>query len=170
MIKFQVELMKKQINYSDSETFVKAAALGASAGLRTFTAPALLGFFASRGEKNEFENNLLASPKIAAAVGLLAAGELVGDKLPATPNRTETPGLIARIISGAFVGGSLCAARKKNIRTGIAVGALSAVAAAYAGENIRREIAARTGIPSAALGAVEDAIAIGVGIKALQNK
>ena len=160
--------MIKPDNQTDFDVYVVAAALGAVAGLRALTAPALLSYFASRPENSEFKDNFLASPKIAAVLGLLAAGELIGDKLPSTPNRTEPPGLIARVISGATVGGSVCAARKKSLRTGIVIGALSAVAAAYIGQNIRREIAQRSSIPSAAIGAVEDALAVGIGIRALR--
>ncbi|MGI8788847.1 MAG: DUF4126 family protein [Pyrinomonadaceae bacterium] len=161
--------MKQEINDSDFDIYVKAASLGAVAGLRAMTAPALLSYFASRGKNNRLKNNLLASPKISVVCALLAAGELVGDKLPFTPNRMELPGLTARIVSGAFVGGSICAARKKSVWTGAVVGAVSAVAAAYAGQNIRRIISEESGVPSAAIGAVEDAIAIGVGINALKN-
>ena len=159
----------REINHSDFDIFVKAASLGAVAGLRTFTAPALLSYFASRGKNDELKDNILSSPKVSAALGALAVGELVGDKLPFTPNRTEMPGLIARIFSGAFVGGSICAARRKSILTGAILGAASAVATAYAGQHIRQKIADESGVPSAVIGAVEDAIAVGVGINTLKN-
>lgn len=161
--------MKQEIIDSDFDTYVKAASLGAVAGLRALTAPALFGYFASSGNNENLKNNVLASPKVSATVGLLAVGELVSDKLPFTPNRTEIPGLTARIVSGAFVGGSICARRKKSVLTGAIIGAVSAVAAAYAGQNIRRIISEESGVPSAAIGAVEDAIAIGIGINALKD-
>jgi len=161
--------MNEKRDETDLDVYATAATIGAVAGLRCLTAPALLGYFASRENAGELKNNLLSSPKVAAVVGALAIGELIGDKLPSTPNRTEPTGLIARIVSGAFVGGSICAARKKNVLTGAALGAVAAVAAAYAGQNIRREICDETGIPTAALGAVEDGIAISVGINALKN-
>lgn len=161
--------MKRKINDSDFDIYVKAASLGAVAGLRALTAPALLGYFASSEKDDDLKNNPLASPKVSAAVGLLAVGELVGDKLPFTPNRTEIPGLAARIVSGAFVGGSICAARKKFVLTGAILGAASAVAAAYAGQNIRRIISEESDVPSAVLGAVEDVIAVGIGINALKD-
>lgn len=156
--------MKRENNRSDLEVYFKASALGAVAGLRAFAAPALLGYFASNRE-----NNSSASRKIFAVLGLLAAGELVGDKLPFTPNRTDAPGLIARVISGAAVGGLLCARGKKSVPAGIATGAASSVAAAYAGQNIRQAIAEKSGIPDAVVGAVEDAIAIGIGVSALKD-
>lgn len=156
--------MKRENNRSNLEIYFKASALGAVAGLRAFTAPALLAYFASNRE-----NNSSASRKIFVVLGLLAAGELVGDKLPFTPNRTDAPGLIARVISGAAVGGVVCARGKMFVPAGIAIGAASSVAAAYVGQHIRHSIAEKSGIPSAVLGAVEDAIAIGIGMSVLKN-
>lgn len=161
--------MKPENNSSDFERYFKASALGAVAGLRAMTAPALLSYFASNRENNEFENNPPSSRKSSVVLGLLAAGELVGDKLSFTPNRTDASGLITRIISGAVVGGFVCARRKMSVPAGVAIGAVSSVAAAYAGQNIRQAIAEKSGIHSAVLGAVEDAIAIGIGVSALND-
>ena len=160
--------MNEKRDETDLDVYAKSAAIGAVAGLRCLTAPAMLGCFASRENAGELKNNFLSSPKISAVIGVAAVGELIGDKLPSTPNRTEPSGLIARIVSGAFVGGSVCAAKKKSVLTGAFIGAVAAVAAAYAGQNIRREICYKTGIPTAALGAVEDAIAVSIGINALK--
>jgi len=153
----------------DLNTCGQAAALGAVAGLRALMAPALLSYIASNRKNTEFANNFLTSRKISVVLGLLAAGELVGDKLPFTPNRTDALGLVARVFSGAAVGGSICASRKKSVSAGIAIGALSSVAAAYAGQNLRQAIAEQSGISSAVLGVVEDAIAIGIGMKVLES-
>ncbi len=156
--------MKREDNRSDLKTYFKASALGAVAGLRAFTAPAPLSYFASNRE-----NDSSGSRKVAVVLGLLAAGEIVGDKLPTTPDRTEVPGLIARITSGAAVGALVCARGKKSVPAGIAIGAIFSVAAAYAGQHVRQASSNKSGIPSAVLGAVEDAIAIGIGISALKN-
>lgn len=162
--------MKGKNECSDFEIYAEASALGAVSGLRAMMGPALLSYTASQKATGELKNSFLASPKVSVVLGLLSAGELVGDKLPFTPNRTEPQGLAARIVSGAFVGGTICAAHKKSAWTGIALGALSAIAAAYAGQHIRHTISEESGIPSAALGAVEDAIAIGIGLKTLENE
>ncbi|MGI8494108.1 MAG: DUF4126 family protein, partial [Pyrinomonadaceae bacterium] len=130
---------------------------------------ALLGYFVMRRANKNFAD-FTASSNIALILGLLAAGELVGDKLPNTPNRTEPLGLVARIASGAVVGGFICRKQKKSVFAGITCSAAAAVAAAYAGENIRREISARTGISSALLGTVEDAVAISLGVAALKSE
>ena len=156
--------MKPENNGSALETYFRASALGAVAGLRAFTAPALLGYFASNREDISS-----ASRKFSVVLDLLAAGEIVGDKLPSAPNRTAVLGLIARIVSGAAVGGFVCARGRKSVSAGIAIGAVSSVAAAYAGQHIRQTIAEESGIPTGVLGAVEDAIAIGIGVSSLKN-
>jgi len=161
-------IMKQTKELSEFQTYAGVVSLGAVAGLRAMMAPALLGYFITRRANRNFAD-FTAPGNIALILGLLAAGELVGDKLPNAPNRTEPLGLIARIASGALVGGFICRKQKKSVLNGITLGAAAAVAAAYAGENMRREFSERTGIPSALLGAVEDAAAIGLGVSALQK-
>jgi uncharacterized membrane protein len=156
--------------HSGFEAYSKAVSLGAVAGLRAMTAPALFSHAASTYRKNEFGDNWLASSFAPPIAATLAVGEIIGDKLPWTPNRTETPGLLARVVSGAVIGGSICAGYKKSVPFGSALGALSAIAAAYAGQNIRRSISKKTGIPSPVLGGVEDIIAVGIGASALKRK
>lgn len=154
---------------SDFETISTVVSLGAVAGLRAMLAPALFSRAASSHRRDDFGDSLLASDYAPAILGVLAVGELVGDKLPWTPNRTETPGLAARIVSGAVVGGSISAGYKKSVPMGIALGALAAVTAAYAGQNIRRVVSNESGIPSPMIGAVEDLIAVGIAAAALKG-
>ena len=155
---------------SDLEIYSRASALGVVSGLRAMLAPALLSYAGSQKSSGNLKNNFLASPKVSIILGMFAAGELIGDKLPFTPNRTEPQGLGGRIVSGAIVGGTLCAANKKSAWTGAAAGALAAIAAAYAGQHIRQALAEKSGVPSAALGVVEDVIAISIGLKALKGE
>jgi len=119
------------------------AAMGAVCGLRTFTGPAIVAGPAHR--------NVLV---------LLAAGELIADKLPFMPNRTDPPSLAARFISGAICGMAVAGRRKRGERilSGI-VGGTAALAAAYAGLQYRRHVKLRP-LPAALL---EDAIAVGAG-------
>jgi uncharacterized membrane protein len=119
------------------------AAMGAVCGLRTFTGPAIVAGPVSR-------NTLV----------LLAAGELIADKLPFMPNRTEAPGLVARFIAGAFCGMAVAGRRKRSDRilSGI-VGGTAALAAAYAGVQYRRHVK----LPPLAAALLEDAAAVGVG-------
>lgn len=155
--------MKQTKDSSDFETYAKVVSLGTVAGLRAMLPSALLSYAASQHQKDTSGSSIFASQGAAAVFGLLAIGELVADKLPTTPNRTEPAGLGARIVTGAIGGGVISSKDKKSVPLGIALGALTAVAAAYAGQNIRRAISKETGVHSSLIGAVEDVIAIGIG-------
>jgi uncharacterized membrane protein len=161
--------MNQSKKHSGLKTLSAVISLGAVAGMRARLAPALFSRAASSYRKADFGDSLFASDYVPAVLGTLAVGELVGDKLPRTPNRTEIPGLAARIVSGAVVGGAVSAGYKKSVPAGIALGALAAVAAAYAGQNVRRAVSNKSGISSPLLGAVEDLIAVGIAAAALRN-
>src|SRR5262245_88094 len=89
-----------------------ALLIGAVAGLRTFTAPALVSWAAHLGKLN-LGNTWLAflgnawTPWILTA---LAVGEYVADQRPSMPSRTEPAGFTARIVSGAVCGAAVGAA------------------------------------------------------------
>jgi uncharacterized membrane protein len=127
------------------ESYVAAALIGVVAGLRTFTAPAVLWLVRHR------------SP-VAYLLGVLALLEFAGDLSPKTPARTGLVGLSARVISGAFCGAAITAAAGHSLFIGALLGALGALVGAYGGLAARlRAIALIGPIPAALL---EDAIAI----------
>ncbi len=131
--------LRKTLNYA------RSLGIGAVAGLRTFTAPAAVH---ATGE------SVWAGPLFA-----VAAGELVGDKLPMTPSRLAPGPFLARLVSGGWCGGEL-AARADGARfIGIALGAAGAAAGAWLGYTVRAFLGER-GLPPFALAVVEDAIAI----------
>jgi uncharacterized membrane protein len=119
--------------------------LGIACGLRAFTPPAVLWLMRYGG----IWGYLLAAA---------ALFEYVGDLQPKAPSRTSAPGLIARILSGAFVGWALALPTGSSIPVAAIVGAAGAVAGAYGGVALRmRAIAAIGAVPAAI---AEDAIAI----------
>ncbi len=83
-----------------------ALGIGVIAGLRTFTAPAVISWAAVLHWINL--NNTWASwvgNLITAIIfSVLAVGELFLDKQPKTPPRTAPPSFIGRLISGGFAG------------------------------------------------------------------
>ena len=109
-------------------------------------APGWLRVFGSNGAKR--------------VLAILAAGELLVDKLPGTPARTTPMSLAARALSGGLCGLVLgtCAGRQRAAATVIGAGA--AVAAAFAGFRYRDLVAGRTAAPDALAALVEDAAVV----------
>lgn len=90
---------------------------------------------------------------------LLAAGELIADKLPIAPNRIDPGLLLGRVVAGAVVG-AVVAERTGRNRGGLAVaGGLIAFASAHATFRLRRALSAR--LPAVAAALVEDAVVLG---------
>ena len=149
----------------------RALGLGAVAGIRSMTAPALLSREASRGALAGIGGTPfapLASPRTARILAVLAVGEAIGDKFWAAPDRISVPGLLGRILSGALVGAALFASEGKRGAAGGALGTVSAVVAAYRSYHLRVGARERLGAPNAALGLAEDAVALSLGLAALR--
>jgi uncharacterized membrane protein len=125
---------------------VLAFCLGFVAGLRMFTAPAAV--LIARG----------TLWSIVFVIGALA--EYVLDALPSTPSRTETRGLVGRIISGAFVGWLISTMHGGPGIPGAIAGIAGAMIGMYGGHAARMVAIARIGAYPAAL--TGDVIAIGL--------
>ena len=150
----------------DIHVYAGAAALGLVAGMRTMSAPTLVsriarkGHLAAAGSKLAFLNH----PGALSTSALLAVGELVADKIPSLPARTDAGPLIARAVSGGLSGAVLCSARKKSPWLGAFFGAIGAVGAAYASYHLRRSAKEKLHLPDAVFAVAEDAIVAGGGI------
>jgi uncharacterized membrane protein len=131
--------------YTMLTTIALALGLGFVSGLRVFTAPAAV---------------MLARGGIPGYVfAVLALGEYVTDALPATPARTELPSVIARVLSGVFVGWTIATHGGSSV-AGAAAGVIGAFVGTYGGKAARLAAIARIGAMPAAL--AEDAVAIGL--------
>ncbi|WP_354698712.1 hypothetical protein DSM112329_04402 [Paraconexibacter sp. AEG42_29] len=120
-----------------------ALLIGVAAGLRGF---APLGVTALRGG--------FGDGPAAKVLPALAAGELVGDKLPFTPPRTDPPPLLARALSGGLLSFRRAGAQ------GALVGAAVAVVAAYGGQHTRQWLVRTTGRPDRDIAIAEDVLAL----------
>jgi uncharacterized membrane protein len=130
--------------------YLRATLLGAASGSRSSLGLAGLATAAPQG------------PWLARIATLAAAGELVGDKLPQTPARTEPPGLAARVLAGLACGVVVARRDRAGLpSTALAavLGASAAFAATHAGSAWRGFAARRFGrdLPGALL---EDAAAL----------
>ena len=145
----------KNMQNKNAALFLRAFGLGVVAGMRSLTAPALLRSWMSR-QRHLAPTPLdhVATPTVLAA---MAAGELVADKLPFTPDRTAPPSVAFRALSGALVGGSFCAANRRSPVAGALLGAVGAVAATYAAFHIRSYLVKERGLPDMVVALAEDA-------------
>lgn len=146
----------------------KALALGAISGLRSASGPAFVGRAANRGHMDLDGTPLafLGSPRLSKALTLAQLGEIIGDKLPMTPSRTAWPPLLGRAVSGGLVGAAAFLSEGRHAATGAILGSSAAVAAAFAGENLRALAVEKSGLPNPGVAIVEDAVVLFVGTRA----
>jgi len=137
--------------------------IGCICGLRSMTAPAVvaggshLGWLHLEGSWFAFFAN-----KISLVVfSLFALGELIADKLPSIPGRTQAGPLGVRVIFGAMCGAALCISGAASPIPGAILGALGGVAGAFAGYNYRRRLG--PAVPDLLLALIEDVVAVGGG-------
>lgn len=137
---------------------IRSLLIGLVAGLRSMTPFAAVAFAARNRRLNRKpdETSLLASRTAVAGASVLAAGELLGDKMRSAPDRTIPPGLVARLITGAVAGAAL-APRRDRLPAAV-LGALGAVAGGYVGLAVRKRAMARYGQTRSGL--VEDGFAL----------
>ncbi len=147
---------------SKSAALSGAALIGASTGLRSQMGMAVLLNGTPRDQLPTLLRHRAARPIAVAA----ALAELVVDKLPSTPARTEARGLVPRIALGGLSAGLLARKAGGPIAAAGAVGAGTAVGAAFTGMAGRGALAKR--LPPVAAALVEDLVAVGLAVVALR--
>lgn len=149
-----------------------ALALGVVAGMRSQMPLAVQAWKARRGQfavGGGLPLSVLRSPKALVILSVLAASELVGDKLPFTPSRLEPGGLAARFVIGGLAGGAVALDARRSPAAGVLAGITGAGIGAFSGYHIRRGIVVGTGLPDPVVAVAEDALAIGIAAAAIQR-
>jgi len=143
--------------------------LGVVTGLRSMTPMAVLCWFAYLGHLPVEGTWAFWTAKLPTAIvfTLLAAGEYMGDKLPAMPNRISPAPLIARLVLGGFIGAIVAVGLDGPGFEGGFLGVAGALVGAFGGFLIRREIVQRRGSKDWPVALVEDAIALGCAVLAM---
>lgn len=140
--------------------------LGSVEGLRSMTAPAVvcwaarLGWLHFAGTKLAF----IAHPATLVIFTLLALVELIGDKLPKTPARTELFPLIGRVVIGCLCGIALATSNNGTLLGAAIAGAVGAFVGTFAGYNIRRALVLRLHLPDFGVALAEDVVAVAGGL------
>ncbi len=146
---------RTRVEFEVTPATFKTLGLAATAGLRSMAAPALLARAVRRGDLDAPHLPALGYKDVSALLSLLSFGEMVIDKTHLAPARTSAPALLGRLLSGALAGATLFSAEGRRRNSGAMLGALSALATAYAGEKLRAT-GAQKGIPDPILGILED--------------
>lgn len=158
---------------SSAENPVKVAAragiLGLVTGIRSLTPLALLSWTSSgKEEAASTVDQLLKSPASRAMTAIAALGEIVADKFPAIPSRTNPVVLLGRVIMGGVAGMLLSRRLYQSLVLGIISGATGAVVGSYASTLSRAWLSRTTKTPQQLWGGVEDIVALGLGILAVR--
>ncbi|CPW49935.1 putative integral membrane protein [Mycobacteroides abscessus] len=144
--------------------YLAALLIGIVAGLRAMTPLAVLSWaaFAKCLLLEGTWASFLASLVVAIIATVLAAGEIVNDKLPKTPSRKAPPAFAARVVLGAFYGavfGTLAHDTSPGLFIGLVLGAIGAVIGTLGGAWARGALATVFGkdLPAAL---IEDVITV----------
>ena len=140
-------------------SYMLALVIGAVAGLRAMTAPAIVSWAAGLGWLDLSGTWLafMGSKWAVLILTLIAIVEFITDQLPSTPSRKVPPQFGARVVIGAIAGFSI--AGPANGLFGALAGLVGAVIGTLGGAGLRGRLAARFGRDQPAA-FIEDAIAI----------
>ena len=144
-----------------SYTPALAVGIGAVAGLRTLTAPAVLAWAAKRRwiRLGNSPFATIISAKASTRLTDLAVSELIADKLPFTPSRLKAGPLASRVVSGAVCGATIYGVVERPLVEGAVLGGVGAIAGALAGYHMRKRL--RHDMPDWGVAVLEDVLAIG---------
>ena len=146
-----------------NRTYLNAFQIGVIAGMRSMMAPALVSYKLSHKTPDPLPGSLLhfmTSSKTSTTLAVLAGGELIGDKLPQTPDRTAFPQVSGRLVSGALSGAALTEADGQSLAYGAVLGTVGAVVGTFA----RHWLTHEKGLPGSWVAVAEDLLALGAGL------
>jgi uncharacterized membrane protein len=143
--------------------YLTITGLGLLTGGRTMAVLAAISSRLARAESPQVRGPLhwLVRSWVARLLRIMAVGEIVGDKIPNIPARTEVPGLIGRTTAGALTGALFSAAKGRSRGLGALVGGVAALGGSFLGYYARREAVESSGVPDPVVAAIEDSIVLG---------
>jgi uncharacterized membrane protein len=136
--------------------------IGFLSGLRAFTPLALVSWVANWGWIPLGGSHLafLGTTTGAVLVSILALGELVGDKLPKTPNRIQAGPLAARVLTGALSAAAICLSAGQTWLLGALFGAIGSIGGAFGGYHARHVLVKGLHVPDLIVALAEDFVTI----------
>ena len=109
---------------------------------------------------------LMQSPLIKPLLAVMATGELIADKTPFVPSRTDLPPLTGRILIGGLCG---CIVTPENRIAGIIAGSFGALLSTYVGYTVRKWLTTNAGLPDFIVALAEDSIVLGGAYSTVQD-
>ena len=133
--------------------------IGAVASARSMTPMAAIAAARVAHQATPGRLVLLDHPLFKVGALFMGVGELLGDKMKSTPDRTVFLGLLARVMSAGIAGAALAPRGRERLGAGLAVG--TAVPLAYLTLAGRKQAMARIGQTRSGL--IEDAFVVAAG-------
>lgn len=146
--------------------FFEAFGVGVVSGMRTFVMPALLSraFSTDPGQSSAHgADHLLRSPIVSSALTFVSASELIGDKLPMIPGRTDAPSLVARAVSGGISATAFASWNGDAAIPAAVLGTIGAIGSAHVMLRLRSAAGRRLNLPDPIVGLAEDCLAFAIG-------
>lgn len=143
--------------------------LGVVTGMRSMIPMAVLCWFAYAGHLPVEGTWASWTAKLAVAVAftVLAAAELIADKLPQTPDRISIGSLLVRLFFSGLLGAIVAAGLDGPGIEGVILGVLGMLVGTYGGFLVRRDIVQRLHVKDWHVAFLEDAIAVGCAVLAM---
>ncbi|MDQ6659731.1 MAG: hypothetical protein M3Z24_02055 [Chloroflexota bacterium] len=162
-----VETLKER-NTLANNVYLRTAALGFVAGLRSMTPFALLNWSAEQhGE--DTTSSFFNSAGARVLTGLAAVGEMVADKLPTAPSRISPGPFVARLVFGGVAGMLLCRRDRQSLVVGALLGVIGAGLGTLAGYYARTTLDKKTKVPDFVWGLAEDTLTQSLGMFAVRE-
>ena len=137
--------------------------------MQSMMAPAVIQWAARRSgldlESTPF--SAFKGPGIGRTAVAMAVGELLAERMPFVPNRSESTVLLARAVSGGAAGAAMFKARRRSVLVGALVGAAAAVGASYGAYYLRKKAARYFNVSDRMVALVEDGLALSAGLIAV---
>ena len=145
-----------------TETLALAFLIGFFAGLRSLTSPAAVAWAVYLGWfQVQYPLAHIGSFAAVTILSILAALELIADKLPQTPRRTAPLGLSARLLMGGLTGACIAAGGGAAVFLGVLLGAAGGMAGCFLGYLGRKRLVAAVGTRDIYIALLEDILAVG---------
>ncbi|GAA3341693.1 membrane protein [Curtobacterium pusillum] len=153
---------------NEQHTLVRTLVLGILSGGRSATPLAVMALNHDRSSlKGSWQQwKVFSTPLGRGLLVASAVGEIIGDKLPKTPNRISPTGLVGRIGAGALAGAALGTTGKRDLRIeGAILGGVGALVGSFVGWGARKLVGATTRLPDPVVALAEDAATIAGSVK-----